>query len=207
MLPARSGTLYTCRPRLGQTLFEPDTVVGPAFSDFVVVAAFGGPVAMDDLRRAADHGPANHLRQGYGGPPKRLRLRGRARRRKPDTTYVVSDLRRTRSDRRPSCVLAGGLTILVTILRMARTLHMNSEQTPAMAAQTTRQVIDRFNEAFNRHDADALASLLTDDAVFEDTSPPPDGRRIEGKAAVVEFWRKWFTRNTDAVFRRPRTRS
>ena len=65
---------------------------------------------------------------------------------------------------------------------------------------TTRMVIDRFNEAFNRHDADALAPLLTDDTVFEDTSPPPDGRRIEGKAAVVEFWREWFTRNTDAVF-------
>jgi ketosteroid isomerase-like protein len=92
------------------------------------------------------------------------------------------------------------MTILVTILGIARTLHMNSEQTPATAAQTTRNVIDRFNEAFNRHDADALASLLTDDTVFEDTSPPPDGRRIEGKPAVVEFWREWFTRNTDAVF-------
>ena len=77
---------------------------------------------------------------------------------------------------------------------------MNSEQTPATSARSTRMVIDRFNEAFNRHDADALAPLLTDDTVFEDTSPPPDGRRIEGKAAVVEFWRGWFTRNTDAVF-------
>ena len=77
---------------------------------------------------------------------------------------------------------------------------MNSEQTPATAAHATRKVIERFNEAFNRHDADALASLLTDDTVFEDTSPPPDGRRIEGKAAVVEFWREWFTRNTDAMF-------
>src|SRR6266850_2210526 len=77
---------------------------------------------------------------------------------------------------------------------------MNSEQDPATPAQTTRMVIDRFNEAFNRHDADALATLLTDDTVFEDTSPPPDGRRIEGKAAVVAFWREWFARNTDAVF-------
>ena len=48
-------------------------------------------------------------------------------------------------------------------------------------------VIDRFNDAFNRHDADALALLLTDDTVFEDTSPLPDGRRIEGHAAVVEL--------------------
>lgn len=77
---------------------------------------------------------------------------------------------------------------------------MNPESSPATSAQTTRMVIDRFNEAFNRHDADALATLLTDDTVFEDTSPPPDGGRIDGQAAVVEFWRDWFTRNTDAVF-------
>ncbi len=66
--------------------------------------------------------------------------------------------------------------------------------------QATRKVIDRFNELFNQHDADALAELLTDDTVFEDTSPAPDGRRIEGKAAVVEHWRGWFTRNPDARF-------
>ena len=78
-------------------------------------------------------------------------------------------------------------------------IHMTFEQSTVNAA-STRGVIDRFNDAFNRHDADALALLLTDDTVFEDTSPAPDGRRIEGKAAVVEFWRSWFTRNLDAVF-------
>ena len=66
--------------------------------------------------------------------------------------------------------------------------------------QATRATIDRFNEAFNRHDADALARLLTEDTVFEDTSPAPDGRRVEGKQAVVEFWRVWFEKNTDARF-------
>ena len=69
-----------------------------------------------------------------------------------------------------------------------------------MATDSTRVVIDRFNEAFNRHDADALALVLTDDTVFEDTSPAPDGRRIEGKAAVVDFWRTWFASTPDAVF-------
>jgi ketosteroid isomerase-like protein len=77
---------------------------------------------------------------------------------------------------------------------------MTSEQDAMVTAQTTRLVIDRFNEAFNRHDVDALAALLTDDTVFEDTSPAPDGRRIEGKPAVVEYWRTWFARNADAVF-------
>jgi len=66
--------------------------------------------------------------------------------------------------------------------------------------QATRTTIDRFNEAFNRHDANGLAALLTEDTVFEDTSPAPDGRRVEGKAAVVEFWRGWFEHNADAHF-------
>lgn len=66
--------------------------------------------------------------------------------------------------------------------------------------EATRKTIAAFNEVFNRHDADGLAALLTDDTVFEDTSPAPDGKRIEGKAAVVEFWRGWFVRNADARF-------
>jgi ketosteroid isomerase-like protein len=66
--------------------------------------------------------------------------------------------------------------------------------------QAARTAIDRFNGVFNRRDAEALAALLTADTVFEDTSPAPDGRRIEGRAAVVEFWRGWFDRNPDARF-------
>jgi ketosteroid isomerase-like protein len=77
---------------------------------------------------------------------------------------------------------------------------MISEQNSQTTAPTTRMVIDGFNEAFNRHDADALAAWLTDDTVFEDTSPAPDGRRIEGKETVVAYWRRWFTHNADAVF-------
>ncbi|MGA3006115.1 MAG: nuclear transport factor 2 family protein [Acetobacteraceae bacterium] len=89
-----------------------------------------------------------------------------------------------------------------TAPRRAHGLSMKVEQNPqaADAATTTRMAVDRFNEAFNRHDPDALALWLTDDTVFEDTSPAPDGRRIEGKAAVVAFWRDWFARNPDARF-------
>jgi ketosteroid isomerase-like protein len=77
---------------------------------------------------------------------------------------------------------------------------MSYEQNVQLQDRATRTTIDSFNEAFNRHDADALAALLTDDTVFEDTSPAPDGRRIEGKAAVTDFWRGWFVRNPDARF-------
>ena len=77
---------------------------------------------------------------------------------------------------------------------------MISQETPQPAEAATRAAIDRFNAAFNRHDADALASTLTEDTVFEDTSPAPDGHRIEGKTAVVAYWRTWFAKNPDAQF-------
>ena len=79
-------------------------------------------------------------------------------------------------------------------------IAMGHEQIVESPQQAARTAVERFNEAFNRHDADALATLLTEDTVFEDTSPAPDGRRVEGKAKVVTFWREWFTRNTDARF-------
>jgi ketosteroid isomerase-like protein len=73
-------------------------------------------------------------------------------------------------------------------------------QDSSLSTRITRTVVDRFNEAFNSHDADALAQLLTDDTVFENTSPPPDGLRIEGREAVVRYWRDWFSRNSDSTF-------
>jgi ketosteroid isomerase-like protein len=77
---------------------------------------------------------------------------------------------------------------------------MGSERNLQSQQDVTLKTIDSFNEVFNRHDADGLAEYLTDDTVFEDTSPAPDGKRIQGKAAVVEFWRGWFARNADAHF-------
>jgi ketosteroid isomerase-like protein len=77
---------------------------------------------------------------------------------------------------------------------------MKNEPDAHTREQATRATIEKFNEVFGRHDADALAAVLTEDTAFEDTSPAPDGRRIEGKAAVVEFWRAWFVKNADARF-------
>jgi ketosteroid isomerase-like protein len=96
-------------------------------------------------------------------------------------------------------ISCAALFVTSTAPHAAHEVPMATEQNSA-PAPTTRMVIVRFNEAFNRHDADALAALLTDDTIFEDTSPAPDGRRIEGKAAVVAFWREWFKRNGDASF-------
>lgn len=98
--------------------------------------------------------------------------------------------------------LAGAWLLLCGQGPAARTSEvvMNHEKRADAEEQATRTVVERFDEAFNRHDADALAALLTEDTVFEDTSPPPDGRRIQGRSAVVEFWREWFARNADARF-------
>ena len=86
------------------------------------------------------------------------------------------------------------------VQRPERAMAMTTAQNSEANGSATRMVIERFNEAFNRHDADALAAVLSDDTVFEDTSPAPDGKRIEGKAVVVEFWRGWFARNAGAKF-------
>ena len=93
-----------------------------------------------------------------------------------------------------------GLYFYSAAPRTARGTIMSSDDAPQNQDMNSRAVVDRFNDAFNRHDADTVAGLLTDDTVFEDTSPAPDGRRIEGRTAVAAFWRGWFARNADAKF-------
>src|SRR5689334_24011399 len=61
-------------------------------------------------------------------------------------------------------------------------------------------VVERFNEAFNRHDVDAIMAHMTDDCVFENTRPAPDGSRIEGHEAVRAFWVDFFRRSGQAHF-------
>jgi len=74
--------------------------------------------------------------------------------------------------------------------------------TPAVDREgaATLAAVDRFNEAFNRHDVPAVMALMTDDVVFDSTRPPPDGERIEGQAKVAEFWRQFFARSPQARF-------
>jgi ketosteroid isomerase-like protein len=65
---------------------------------------------------------------------------------------------------------------------------------------STLDVVQRFNDAINRHDGAAVAALLADDTVFENTAPAPDGTRLVGKAAVAAYWDRWFVNNPDATF-------
>jgi len=68
------------------------------------------------------------------------------------------------------------------------------------AIAATLEVIDRFNEAFNRHDVDAVMALMTDDVIFDNTSPSPDGEVYQGQTAVRAFWERFFTSTPSAHF-------
>ena len=64
----------------------------------------------------------------------------------------------------------------------------------------TLEVIQRFNDVFNRHDVDAVMAAMTEDCVFENTYPPPDGERYCGQAAVRAFWKRFFVSSPHATF-------
>jgi ketosteroid isomerase-like protein len=68
------------------------------------------------------------------------------------------------------------------------------------ATQATLEAVDRFNEAFNRHDVDAVMALMTEDCVFDNTTPAPDGQRIVGQEAVRKMWEELFSSTPDARF-------
>lgn len=50
------------------------------------------------------------------------------------------------------------------------------------------QTLARFNAAFGAADLDAAMALVTDDVLFETTSPAPDGQRHEGRDTVRTAW-------------------
>ncbi|MFZ1042928.1 MAG: nuclear transport factor 2 family protein [Anaerolineales bacterium] len=61
------------------------------------------------------------------------------------------------------------------------------------------RVVLEFNEAFNRHDAAGMMQLMSDECLFENTSPaPPDGIVYKGKEAVTQFWQDFFRESPQA---------
>lgn len=72
--------------------------------------------------------------------------------------------------------------------------------TPDAITAATRTTIERFNEAFNRHHVDDIMALMTDDCIFDNTEPAPDGTRYEGQAAVRDAWARLFAQSPQARF-------
>ena len=55
-----------------------------------------------------------------------------------------------------------------------------------------------FNDAFNRHDVAGMMNLMTDDCLFENTDPAPDGTAYSGKEVVTQFWQDFFRESPQA---------
>lgn len=70
-------------------------------------------------------------------------------------------------------------------------VFMSKDLTQAHSPQAV-QIVLAFNDALNARDLDGMLGWLTEDSVFENTYPPPDGERFAGKAAVRGFWQGFF---------------
>jgi hypothetical protein len=52
----------------------------------------------------------------------------------------------------------------------------------------TTDLMHRFNQVFQRHDATTLSSMIAEDCVIEKINPAPDGGRCVGRDACVALW-------------------
>lgn len=60
------------------------------------------------------------------------------------------------------------------------------------------RLVLKFNEAFNRHDVAGVMQLMSDDCIFENAAPAPDGAVYSGKEAVTQFWQDLFRESPQA---------
>jgi ketosteroid isomerase-like protein len=54
------------------------------------------------------------------------------------------------------------------------------------------QVVSAFSKAWGDHDMEATLELVTEDCVFDNTGPAPDGTRFVGKSAIRNAWQPIF---------------
>jgi len=71
---------------------------------------------------------------------------------------------------------------------------------PDADTASTLALVERFHDAFNRQDIDAVMALMTDDCAFENTFPPPDGTRHAGPKAVRAAFSDFFASSPGAHF-------
>jgi ketosteroid isomerase-like protein len=62
------------------------------------------------------------------------------------------------------------------------------ETVGARSSGSTDEVVRRFIAAFQEKDPSAIPALVAENCVMETMQPAPDGRRVEGYAANVQFW-------------------
>jgi predicted SnoaL-like aldol condensation-catalyzing enzyme len=64
--------------------------------------------------------------------------------------------------------------------------------------ESAMRIVLEFNEAFNRHDVAGMMQRMSNDCVFENTDPAPDGTIYAGKEAVTQFWQDFFRESPQA---------
>lgn len=64
--------------------------------------------------------------------------------------------------------------------------------------ETALRLVLAFNESFNRHDVSGMMEHMSEDCLFENTHPAPDGTVHKGKQAVMRFWQKYFEQSPQA---------
>jgi predicted SnoaL-like aldol condensation-catalyzing enzyme len=64
--------------------------------------------------------------------------------------------------------------------------------------ESAMRIVLDFNEAFNRHDVAGMMQRMSDDCVFENTHPAPNGTVYSGKEAVTQFWQDFFRESPQA---------
>ena len=77
---------------------------------------------------------------------------------------------------------------------------MDDRAVPDPETAATLAVARRFLDAFARHDVDGVMAAMSEDCVFENTWPPPDGERQVGQVAVRRFWERFFRETPSAAF-------
>lgn len=78
-------------------------------------------------------------------------------------------------------------------------IEVPSEPYNSVQAEIALLTITGFNQALNERRLDGMMALLTEDTVFENTYPPPDGNRYEGKEAVRSFWQNFFDSSRESI--------
>jgi limonene-1,2-epoxide hydrolase len=64
--------------------------------------------------------------------------------------------------------------------------------------ETSIRIVLEFNGAFNRHDVPGMMQLMSDDCVFENTNPAPDGTVYSWKESVTQYWQDFFRESPNA---------
>lgn len=60
------------------------------------------------------------------------------------------------------------------------------------------RIVIEFNEAFNRHNVADMMRYMSDNCIFENTNPSPNGTVYAGKEAVTLFWQNFFRESPHA---------